>query len=243
MEVIVVDNNSTDDSVKIARNYSFVKVLFEPRQHQSYAQYKGFAKAKGDILARIDADTVLPKNWVENIKNGFAARPKTLAITGGGKPYDFLLSQPATLVLDKFYILAYYLAGHSMMYGSNCAFRSRAFPLIKNDLNLRSDIWEDYDLAFCLGKHGRITKLNNIEVRTSLRAVYKPVLFQFAYQFRAVRTFWLHRGWTRAGIFMIAWSSMIAFIPFVLLDKYVSSLLFWIKNVKPVPKIIPESEK
>jgi glycosyltransferase involved in cell wall biosynthesis len=242
-EVIVIDNNSNDNSVKIAKSYSFVTVLTEARQHQSFAQYKGFKNSKSDIIGRIDADTILPENWVENISNGFHSRPETIAITGGGKPYDFLLSQPATVVLDKFYILAYHLAGHSMMYGSNCAFRRSAFQSIKKDLNLRDDIWEDYDLAFCLGKYGKISKLNNIEVQTSLRAVYKPVLFQIAYQFRAVRTFWLHRGMLRAAIFMLAWSSLIALIPFVLFDKYVSSFLLWIKYIKPVPKVIPESKE
>src|SRR6266404_9608138 len=70
-EVIVVDNNSTDKTVEIARKYSFVKVIHEKRQHQVFAQAAGFNLAKGDIIGRIDADSVLPADWVRKIKAAF----------------------------------------------------------------------------------------------------------------------------------------------------------------------------
>ncbi len=59
-ELFVVDNNSTDRTVEIARKYSFVKVISEKHQHQVFAQAAGFNVANGDILGRIDADSILP---------------------------------------------------------------------------------------------------------------------------------------------------------------------------------------
>src|SRR5687767_1835934 len=63
-EVIVVDNNSTDTTVAIARSYSFVAVMHESQQGIVYARNAGFNAARGDIIARIDADTHLSPNWI-----------------------------------------------------------------------------------------------------------------------------------------------------------------------------------
>src|SRR5487761_1699776 len=66
-EVIVVDNNSTDNTVAIANLYDFVTVAHESRQGVVHARTKGFNLAKGDIIARIDADSVLPYDWTINV--------------------------------------------------------------------------------------------------------------------------------------------------------------------------------
>lgn len=225
LEVIVVDNNSTDSSVNIAKSYPFVKVLHEPKQHQAYAQYRGFSAAKGNIIGRIDADTILPRDWCKKLISGFTKSPDTLAITGSGKPYDFTVKKPAKFILDKYYIIAYHLAGHTMMWGSNCAFRKEAWHKIQNDLKPSADIWEDYDLAFCIGKHGKIVLRDDIEVTTSFRAVHKPIWFQMKYQFRAVKTFRRHRSLVRTVLFAIVWSSLTLLIPFVLIDKHIQGAL------------------
>lgn len=225
LEVIVVDNNSTDSSMRIAKKYPFVKILSELSQHQSFAQYKGFKAAKGDVFGRIDADTILPENWCEKLLSSFLNSPDTLAVTGSGKPYDFTLKKPAKFILDKYYIIAYRLAGHTMMWGSNCAFRKEAWSSIKNDLKPAKDIWEDYDLAFCIGKQGKIVLRDDIEVTTSFRAVHKPIWFQMKYQFRAVKTFRRHRSLPRTIIFAAVWSSLTILIPFVLIDKQIQGVL------------------
>ena len=59
-KVIVVDNNSTDKTVALARSYDFVTLVHERQQHQSFAQATGFNLASSDIIGRIDADSILP---------------------------------------------------------------------------------------------------------------------------------------------------------------------------------------
>src|SRR5438309_1400799 len=71
-EVIVVDNNSSDDTVPIARHYGFVRLIHEKRQGVVHARTAGFNAARGDIIARIDGDTILPENWVASCKEVFA---------------------------------------------------------------------------------------------------------------------------------------------------------------------------
>src|SRR5581483_9363549 len=87
-QVIVVDNNSTDLTTKIAQKFPFVTLLHEQKQHQSFAQKTGFDHANSHILGRIDGDTILPKDWVRDVKNIFKTDSSLLAITGLPDPYD-----------------------------------------------------------------------------------------------------------------------------------------------------------
>jgi len=66
-EVIVVDNNSTDSTVRVALSFPFVTLIREPRQGVMHARTTGFDAARGDIIGRIDADTILPPDWTESV--------------------------------------------------------------------------------------------------------------------------------------------------------------------------------
>ncbi|RLD12048.1 MAG: glycosyl transferase family 2 [Chlamydiae bacterium] len=57
-EIIVVDNNSTDRTAEIARNFG-VKVIFEEYNQIAKARNSGAQVAKGEYLIFLDADTIL----------------------------------------------------------------------------------------------------------------------------------------------------------------------------------------
>jgi glycosyltransferase involved in cell wall biosynthesis len=75
-EIIVVDNDSTDDTAAIARQYG-VKVVFEPRKGVVWARQAGSAVAQYQYLANIDADNRLPVSWlsraIDNARAGYVA--------------------------------------------------------------------------------------------------------------------------------------------------------------------------
>ena len=67
-EVVVVDNNSSDQTRAIAdyfclQNPHFV-YLFEPQQGLSYARNAGIRKARGEIIAFTDDDDIVEPDWV-----------------------------------------------------------------------------------------------------------------------------------------------------------------------------------
>jgi len=55
-EIIVVDDGSTDNTVKIIKSISKVKLLSQPHQGPAIARNLGVSKAKGKILVFVDAD-------------------------------------------------------------------------------------------------------------------------------------------------------------------------------------------
>ncbi len=66
-EVILVDNNSTDSSVAIAKQFPRVKVLSESKQGAYAARNTGLAEARGEIIAFTDADCLPDRDWLRNI--------------------------------------------------------------------------------------------------------------------------------------------------------------------------------
>lgn len=71
LEIILVDDGSTDDSGKICDNYAAqderVLVIHQENQGKHIARYKGVLSATGDYIAFVDADDWLDLDAYENI--------------------------------------------------------------------------------------------------------------------------------------------------------------------------------
>jgi glycosyltransferase involved in cell wall biosynthesis len=63
-EVIVVDNGSTDNTIQISESYG-AKVLIKREGTISSLRNYGAKASTGDILAFLDADCVVPQDWLE----------------------------------------------------------------------------------------------------------------------------------------------------------------------------------
>lgn len=70
-EVIVVDDGSTDSTVKIVKNFikNNKKIRLIKGQHKGpgFSRNLGAKKAKGDILVFVDADMTFDKNYIKNL--------------------------------------------------------------------------------------------------------------------------------------------------------------------------------
>src|SRR6266404_4658729 len=154
-EVIVVDNNSTDKTVNIVRQYSFAKLIRERKQGVLYAKNKGFKSAKSDIIGRIDADSILPPRWVESVKH-FMEDGQYDALTGPVNYYDMPLP-------EKNYYLDHWMRSSiynwsprsPFLFGSNMAIRKLAWSELKSHLCHDTYMHEDLDLAIHLYNHGK----------------------------------------------------------------------------------------
>jgi cellulose synthase/poly-beta-1,6-N-acetylglucosamine synthase-like glycosyltransferase len=68
LEVVIVDGNSTDRTVKIAKNFG-AKVFYNPKILRGAGCQIGVDRAKGELVAFTDADCRVPKNWLKGLLN------------------------------------------------------------------------------------------------------------------------------------------------------------------------------
>lgn len=84
-EIIVVDNNSEDNTAEIAKKAGADKVVKETKQGTNMARQRGADESKGEIIAFLDADSEPPPDWLEKIKKNLD-RSGVAAVSG---PYDY----------------------------------------------------------------------------------------------------------------------------------------------------------
>lgn len=184
-EVIVVDNNSTDKTVKIAKKFD-VKVVKEKTQGITPARNSGFNAAKGDIIARIDADTRVQPDWTKRIREHFESDPKLLGLSGSAY-FDKLPSfmKFHTWLATGSSRLVHFTMRHPAMLGFNLALRKKAWELVKDEVCLNDkDVHEDMDLAIHINKHGKLLFDNTLLVNTSSRRLGKPKsLIEYPYRY------------------------------------------------------------
>ena len=175
-EVIVVDNNSTDRTVKIARQYKFVTVIKESRQGVVFARDSGFNAAKSDLIGRIDADTVLPHDWVARVKSFFAdPQHAEHGLTGGCYFYNIRFPHMCGWWQGQIaFRVNRLLLGHYILFGSNMALPKQMWLQVKDNVCDDIDVHEDLDLAIHLHRLGHpITYHESLKVGVKMRRVFE----------------------------------------------------------------------
>jgi len=169
MEIIVVDNNSTDGTRQIVERYPMVKYVFEPRKGITRARQRGYCAATGDILAYIDADTVPPAGWIEQIWEQFGTRSNLACLSG---PYSFYdLSRVRNAISSGWFVAArplYKITGH-MMVGGNFAIRREVLEKMGGFDSSIEFYGEDVDVGKRARKHGKVLFSNRFVMPTSGR--------------------------------------------------------------------------
>lgn len=156
-EVFVIDNNSSDKTADIAARYTFVTLLKEKRQGIVFARNRGFNAAKSNLIGRIDADTILDKDWVKQVKQQYqtAGSPSFYAATAPSCFQNIWTHRFWYPLHRVFYFWSSRaLMGHHTLSGSNMFITNKLWQKVKDDVCLRTDIHEDMDLAFHIQRHG-----------------------------------------------------------------------------------------
>jgi glucosyl-dolichyl phosphate glucuronosyltransferase len=86
-EVIVVDNNSADDTAAVVRSMqgsaaSPLRYVKETRQGNAYARNTGIRHANASIIAFTDDDVTVSPDWVQRIVESFHANPASGFVGG-----------------------------------------------------------------------------------------------------------------------------------------------------------------
>jgi len=194
-EIIVVDNNSTDSTVSIVRKYKGVNLVHEKKQGITPTRNKGFNTAKYDIIARCDADSVMPKDWIKKTKAAFKKYKNIVAITPDFYLFDTPIVSKSLLPANIFYSVSKMIIKVPSLIGPSLAITRKAWNQVKNELCVDDRlVHEDIDLAIHIAKYGKIYLDHSIIINISGRRImYNPKSFFGEYLIRLVRMLKSHR--------------------------------------------------
>lgn len=153
-EVLVIDNNSTDGSAALAAAFPFVRVLHESKQGVVHARDRGFNAVRGDIIARIDADTLVTPDWVAHLQAIFTDNNVDL-VTGSVQVREIGAARLASRV-DLFWRrrMQRKLGSRVGLQGANMALRTSVWQTIRHDVCHVSGLHEDFDIGVHAHEHG-----------------------------------------------------------------------------------------
>ncbi|SDO35788.1 Glycosyltransferase involved in cell wall bisynthesis [Nakamurella panacisegetis] len=181
VEIIVVDNNSTDRTAAIAEANG-ATVVFESERGVCHARQRGTELARGEIVVSADADTVYHPDWLSTIEAWFVAHPFGIAVGGpcyfhDGPAWGLWLQRRLFGVVNLVARL-----GGPVIYitATNFAFRRDAFRGYDTRLAQGGD---ELDLLRGLRKQGLVAFDPNNAIQTSARRMEEGVVYNFAVSF------------------------------------------------------------
>jgi glycosyltransferase involved in cell wall biosynthesis len=93
-EVIVVDDGSSDDTLRVVSRYPVRVVRHEANRGLAAARNSAIRQTKSDFIASVDADCVCEKGWLEKLMGCFASPG---IVGAGGKLLETRNTRPADL--------------------------------------------------------------------------------------------------------------------------------------------------
>ncbi|WP_158863329.1 glycosyltransferase family A protein [Leifsonia sp. AG29] len=152
-EIVVVDNGSSDDSAAVARAAG-ARVVTQPVRGIFAASATGYDAAGGDIIARLDADSRPPADWLLHIEAEFLDAPEIGVLTGPGVFYDgntLVAGLGQVLYIGGYFWSMELWLGHPPIFGSNFAMRREVWRDVRGRVHSAlPGVHDDLDLAFHL---------------------------------------------------------------------------------------------
>jgi glycosyltransferase involved in cell wall biosynthesis len=199
-EIVVVDNRSTDRTPAVASTRDVVYV-HESEPGIPAAASAGYDAASGDIIARLDADSVPPDDWVQRVRSALVADPDLTAVTGPGA-FD-ALPKVLRAIVDVTYMRAYFavfggIIGRPPLFGSNFAMVRPAWAAARDRVHRHDPkVHDDLDLSFNLDPESRVLLDRGLTVRVSARPFAHPLQFVWR-AWRGIHTVYVNRRRDRA---------------------------------------------
>ena len=179
IEVIVVDNASTDGTAKLARSFPGVTVVHESKKGTNAARECGFRHAKGELIAFLDADTRIPEGWFSAIEREFRKDSELVCLSG---PYTFFDLAPwqrrwVDFFWQMFAVPSYSVTGYMVVGGNFVATRKALEAAGGFDTSILF-YGDDTNIARRLHEIGTVKYSPKFRVYTSARRLQSQGMFK-----------------------------------------------------------------
>jgi len=171
LEIIVADAGSTDKTIEIAKSYS---CRIAKGGLPGKGRNEGAKLARGDLLLFLDADLVLPKDFLRIFLKEFKDKNLDIASTD----LEFISKKKIYKIGAKLCNFYYNLTQHFLPYITECI-------LVKKDIHdkiggfdEKAIILEDFDYVRRIAKIGKFGHLTSVKFYTSARRLEKDGLIR-----------------------------------------------------------------
>jgi glycosyltransferase involved in cell wall biosynthesis len=167
-DLVVSDGGSKDRTVEICEKYAD-KVVSTKQRGIWIGRNTGAKAAKGKVYAFIDADTIVPKNYLDSVFPIFQDE----GIVGLSCAFQFEEHSTKLKLIEEIcneYLLLKGSFGKGELLGFNAVVEKKIFWKLGGFPNVPL---EDGALAIKLRKHGRLVFLPEPKVKTSARRIEK----------------------------------------------------------------------
>jgi glycosyltransferase involved in cell wall biosynthesis len=178
-EVIVVDGGSTDRTRELAAPYADA-VFVQTSPKVGGARNDGVLAASAPLIATTDADCVLPRDWVERVRDDLR-RDGVVLVYGTVRPIEATLKNRLSLGLANLFAALGYRTGR-LFYtlGCNTAFRKDAF--LRAGMYRTIDAGDDIEIARRMVREGRVLFDSRLMVGFSMRRYDQFGMLRSLYQ-------------------------------------------------------------
>lgn len=154
-EILVVDNNSTDNTVKIVQTVieenptANINLIHESKQGCHHARETGWRAAQGDVIVHVDADETFPEGWMAKIHQILAEKPELGAFGGvirfPNAPFIIWLTQ---VLYNRIYPYAQQMAkGFPYLCGGMTVVKREVLEAMNGYADMPDNQLDDYYLA------------------------------------------------------------------------------------------------
>ncbi len=195
VEIVVVNNASTDNTKAAVLKYPGVRVVDEPEPGIVKARARGFTSSDGELVANVDADGLLPPGWLERVFTEFERDPRLVCLSGPLVYYD--LSAKDQFMTQMFYWLGFtthlifrFFKIGAIVQGGNFIVRRSAWEAA-GGFDTSIDFYgEDTDVGRRIVKHGKVKFSFYLPILSSGRRLVREGVLAIGTRY-ALNYFWM----------------------------------------------------
>jgi glycosyltransferase involved in cell wall biosynthesis len=196
VEIIVVNNASVDRTGEVARSFSFVRVVDEPRKGLVRARQTGYESSTGDLVANVDADTLMPEGWIKRVFREFEVDSHLVALSGPYIYYDLSFITNWSVLfwyrmgkIIGFFNTLFTRRSETMLQGGNFVLRRSALEQA-GGFDLNFDFYgEDTAIARKMSSQGKVKFTFHLPMYTSGRRLRVEGVLTMAWKY-GINFFW-----------------------------------------------------